>query len=109
MQEFKRGGARIIAHRAATQYLHSDTAQARLEASRSDLAPWIDAQTRLVPADDWLDGSQELVVGGVRLMLAHVGPAHTPEDLVVYLPAEKGAVRRRHRFSRPDSLRGPGQ
>jgi glyoxylase-like metal-dependent hydrolase (beta-lactamase superfamily II) len=89
LQEFKRGGARIIAHRAATQYLHSDTAQARLAASRSDLAPWIDAQTRLVPADDWLDGSQDLVVGGVRLVLAHVGPAHTPEDLVVYLPAEK--------------------
>ena len=42
-----------------------------------------------MPADDWLDGSQELVVGGVRLVLAHVGPAHTPEDLVVYLPAER--------------------
>ncbi|MBA3773552.1 MAG: MBL fold metallo-hydrolase [Ramlibacter sp.] len=89
LQEFKRGGARVIAHRAAREYLQSDTAQSRLAASRSELAPWIDAQTRLVPADEWLDGSRELVVGGVRLVLAHVGPAHTPEDLVVYLPAEK--------------------
>lgn len=89
LQEFKRGGARVIAHRAARDYLQSDTAQSRLAASRSELAPWIDAQTRLVPADQWLDGSRELVVGGVRFVLAHVGPAHTPEDLVVYLPAEK--------------------
>jgi glyoxylase-like metal-dependent hydrolase (beta-lactamase superfamily II) len=89
LQEFQRAGARIIAHQAAREYMQSDTARSRLEASRSELAPWIDAQTRLVAADEWLAGSRELVVGGVRLLLTHVGPAHTPEDLVVLLPAEK--------------------
>jgi glyoxylase-like metal-dependent hydrolase (beta-lactamase superfamily II) len=89
LQEFKRAGARIIAQRAGLEYLNSDTAQSRLEASRKDLAPWIDADTRLVPADEWIDGPRELVVGGVRLLLQPVGPAHTPEDLVVFLPAEK--------------------
>jgi len=89
LQEFKRAGARIIAHRAALEYLNSDTALSRLAASRVDLAPWIDADTHLVPADEWIDGPCELVVGGVRLLLQPVGPAHTPEDLVVFLPSEK--------------------
>ena len=47
------------------------------------------AHTHLVAADEWLDNERELVVGGVRLLLQPVGPAHTPEDLVVFLPQEK--------------------
>ncbi len=89
LQEFKRAGAKIIAHRGGLEYLNSDTARKRLEASRVELAPWIDAGTHLVPADEWIDGPRELVIGGVRLLLQPVGPAHTPEDLVVFLPAEK--------------------
>jgi glyoxylase-like metal-dependent hydrolase (beta-lactamase superfamily II) len=89
LQEFKRAGARIIAHRAALEYLNSETARSRLEVSRKDLAPWVDAQTQLVPADEWIDGPRELVVGGVPLLLQPVGPAHTPEDTVVFLPGEK--------------------
>jgi glyoxylase-like metal-dependent hydrolase (beta-lactamase superfamily II) len=89
LQEFRQAGARIIAHRAALEYLNSDTARQRLEVSRTDLAPWIDAQTQLVVPDQWVDGATELVVGGVRLQLQPVGPAHTPEDLVVLLPAER--------------------
>lgn len=89
LQEFKRAGAKIIAHQAAREYLNSDTAQSRLIASRTDLAPWIDAKTRLVPADEWIDGPRDLDIGGVKLLLRPVGPAHTPEDLVVFLPSEK--------------------
>jgi glyoxylase-like metal-dependent hydrolase (beta-lactamase superfamily II) len=89
LQVFKALGARILAHRAARSYLHSDTARLRLQASRQELAPWIDASTELVEADQWLDADQELLVGGLRLQVRHVGPAHTPEDLVVYLPQER--------------------
>ena len=89
LQEFQRAGARIIAHRGALNYLNSELAESRLMASRNELAPWIDAQTRLVAADEWVDSRRELVIGGVRLVLLPVGPAHTPEDLIVYLPAEK--------------------
>jgi len=88
LQEFKRAGATIIAHRGGLEYLHSETAQSRLAASRAELAPWIDADTTLVPADEWIDGPRDLVIGGVKLLLQPVGPAHTPEDLVVFLPAE---------------------
>lgn len=89
LQEFKRAGARVLAHQAGREYLHSDTARSRLEQSRIDLAPWIDAQTQLVPADEWIDGPRELLLGGVRLLIQPVGPAHTPEDTMVFLPSEK--------------------
>lgn len=89
LQVFKANGARILAHRAARDYLQSDTARLRLEASRQELAPWVDAQTRLVEADDWLDGDRTLTVGGVPMQIRHLGPSHTPEDLAVYLPRQK--------------------
>lgn len=89
LQEFRKRGAKIIAHRGALEYLNSETAASRLQVSRTDLAPWIDAQTQLVPADQWIDGPTELEVGGTKLLVRPVGPAHTPEDLVVLLPAEK--------------------
>lgn len=89
LQEFKRVGATIVAHRGGMDYLNSDTAAARLAASRVELAPWIDADTHLVPADRWIDGPTDLVVGGVRLEIIPVGPAHTPEDVVIWLPSEK--------------------
>lgn len=88
LQEFRKRGARIVAQRRALEYIHSDTAAARLRASRTELAPWIDTTTELVVPDEWIDGATELIVGNVRLVMQPVGPAHTPEDLVVQLPAE---------------------
>ncbi len=89
LQAFKAVGARIIAHRAALEYLNSDNARLRLEASRQELAPWVDAATLLISADEWLDGPRDLNVGGVRFQIKPVGPSHTPEDLAIYLPQEK--------------------
>ncbi|WP_297653141.1 MBL fold metallo-hydrolase [Hydrogenophaga sp.] len=89
LQHFKALGAQIIAHGASREYIQSDTARLRLEASRTDLAPWIDAQTRIVPADVWIDGPTALKVGGVVFDLVPVGPSHTPEDLAVFVPSEK--------------------
>lgn len=89
LQSFKAVGARVIAQQAGREYLNSDTARLRLQASRTDLAPWIDEKTRLVEADEWFDGPRDLVVGGVLLRIVPVGPAHTPEDVVIYLPSEK--------------------
>jgi glyoxylase-like metal-dependent hydrolase (beta-lactamase superfamily II) len=84
LQAFKALGATIIARRAGLAYLNSDTAQLRLAASREELFPWIDEHTRLVPADRWLDADTVLELGGERFHIHHVGPAHTPEDLVVH-------------------------
>jgi len=89
LQAFVDAGARVIAHRAALAYLNSDTARLRLQASQAELAPWIDEDTRLVPADEWITQRQVLQVGGVEFVLEPLGPAHTPEDLVVWLPAQR--------------------
>ncbi|NDE41890.1 MAG: MBL fold metallo-hydrolase, partial [Betaproteobacteria bacterium] len=89
LQTFKALGARIWAHQDARDYLRSDTAELRLRASREQLAPWINADTRLVEADEWLGAERELWLGGVQIVIKPMGPAHTPEDLVVYLPQEK--------------------
>jgi glyoxylase-like metal-dependent hydrolase (beta-lactamase superfamily II) len=93
LQVFHDAGATIIAHTLGRQYLNSDTARLRLLASRQDLFPWIDDQTHLQPADQWVgvpDGGghadTELTLGGTRFLLRPAGPAHTPEDLVIYLP-----------------------
>jgi len=89
LQAFKAQGARIIAHGAAREYLNSETARLRLEVSREELAPWVNDETRLVEADEWLAGDKTLKIGGMEFQIKIVGPSHTPEDLVVYLPGEK--------------------
>ncbi len=89
LQVFKALGARIIAHGAAREYMNSDTARLRLEVSRVELAPWVNDETRLVEADEWLEGDKTLKIGGMEFQIRIVGPSHTPEDLVVYMPGEK--------------------
>ena len=89
LQAFKAAGAAITAHEGGKLYLNSDTAALRLRASREELAPWIDGQTRLVAADRWLSGPLQFTAGGVEFLLQPAGPAHTPEDLVVYLPQQR--------------------
>jgi len=89
LQVFKDLGVHVVAHAAAREYLTSDTARLRLESSRQELWPWVDEKTRLVAADEWLHGSKTLRVGGVQFDIKPVGPSHTAEDLVVYLPQQK--------------------
>jgi glyoxylase-like metal-dependent hydrolase (beta-lactamase superfamily II) len=89
LQAFKAAGAKIMAHGAAKVYLNSDTAGLRLEASRQELAPWINAQTHLVEADEWITGDTDLTLGGIAFQIRPVGPAHTPEDIAIYMPSEK--------------------
>jgi glyoxylase-like metal-dependent hydrolase (beta-lactamase superfamily II) len=83
LQVFKDAGAVVIGQQAGREYLLSDTARLRLDASRNELFPWVDEKTRLVAADRWLAADDVLELGGERFLLRHAGPAHTPEDLVV--------------------------
>jgi glyoxylase-like metal-dependent hydrolase (beta-lactamase superfamily II) len=89
LQVFKAQGARIVAHAAAREYLTSETARLRLQASRQELWPWVDEHTRLVPADEWLSEGKRLKVGDMTFQIVPVGPSHTAEDLVVYIPERK--------------------
>lgn len=89
LQTLKAAGAKILAHEAARVYLNSDTARLRLEASRQELAPWVNKDTRLVAADEWIDSDRSITVGGIVFEIKRVGPSHTPEDIAIYLPSEK--------------------
>lgn len=89
LQVFKEAGATVIAERHGQEYLNSETAALRLKASRTDLAPWIDAQTRLVPADRWIDSDLDLTIGGTLFQLRRVGPSHTEDDVAIFLPGER--------------------
>ena len=87
LQVFKALGAKIIGNGLAKEYIHSETAKLRLEASRTELAPWINAATQLVNADEWISADgMRMTIGGVEFQLQHMGPAHTPEDTAVFLP-----------------------
>jgi glyoxylase-like metal-dependent hydrolase (beta-lactamase superfamily II) len=89
LQSFQKIGAKIIAHPAAKEYLNSETAKQRLAASRAELAPWVDENTNLVEADSWLPSETKLNLSGLELVVKPVGPAHTPEDLVIFFPKDK--------------------
>lgn len=41
------------------------------------------ARDRLFTADYWIDSHAGFTLGGVRFELSHLGPAHSPEDLIV--------------------------
>ena len=88
-QSFKAIGAEIWAHAAGRASLTADLAQQRLAQRRADLFPWVDENTRLVPADRWLafdpDGELRFELGGVRFRLLDVGGAHSPEDLMMFV------------------------
>jgi len=89
LQEFKNVGAKIYAQGEGRNYISSETARQRLIASRTDFAPWVNASTHLISADAWIDQSFMLTVGGVEFKIRRVGPAHAPEDLIIYVPSER--------------------
>ena len=89
LQEFKKTGAKIYAQGEGRNYLSSETAKQRLIASRMDFAPWVNENTKLIAADIWIDQKAKLNIGGIEFFISRVGPAHAPEDLMVYVPSEK--------------------
>ena len=89
LQEFQKIGAKIYAQGEGRNYLSSETAKQRLIASRMDFAPWVNTNTKLISADVWIDQNMKLSIGGVDFLISRVGPAHAPEDLLVYVPSEK--------------------
>ena len=89
LQEFKKIGAKIYAQGEGRSYISSETAKQRLIASRVDFAPWVDSLTQLIPADVWITERYTLTVGSVQFKIGRVGPAHAPEDLIIFVPSEK--------------------
>jgi glyoxylase-like metal-dependent hydrolase (beta-lactamase superfamily II) len=89
LQAFHEVGAQIWAHRNAEIYLASDLAVSRLAQRRVELPAWIDANTRVVPPDFWLDGDTDFRLGGVTFQLIYTGGAHSPEDLLMFVVEDR--------------------
>ena len=85
LQAFKALGAEVWAHANGRAALASDAAAARLQQRREDLSPWVDAGFRAIPADTWLAGDTDFRLGGLTFQLRFSGPAHSAEDLVMYV------------------------
>ncbi|MEP7070615.1 MAG: MBL fold metallo-hydrolase [Usitatibacter sp.] len=88
LEPLKDAGADIWAHAAARDYLESGEAERRREQRARDLFPWVSDSMRLVRPDRWLDERTEFTLGAVRFEIYHLGPAHSPEDVIVVLPGE---------------------
>ena len=88
LEPLKQAGADIWAHRAALAYLDGGEAERRLEQRARDLFPWVDEKMAIVRADRWLDDQARFTLGGVRFEVQHMGPAHSPEDVIVVVPQE---------------------
>jgi glyoxylase-like metal-dependent hydrolase (beta-lactamase superfamily II) len=84
----KAAGAEVWAQRRALEYFDNGEAERRLAQRARDLGPWVDEGTPLVRADRWLDTDEAFSLGGVRFQVAWMGPAHSPEDLIVVVPDE---------------------
>jgi glyoxylase-like metal-dependent hydrolase (beta-lactamase superfamily II) len=89
LQSLQGDGVQIWAHAAGRESLGSDLARSRLEQRRNDLSPYVDANTRLVGADRWLefrDGAPiDFTFGGVKMRLIDVSGAHSPEDIMLFV------------------------
>jgi glyoxylase-like metal-dependent hydrolase (beta-lactamase superfamily II) len=84
---FKSQGAAILASKEAERVMREMGAQ-QLEANKALLKEKADSTVLTYPTElitDW----RELKLGKTAVQLLHFGPAHTPGDLVVWLPQQK--------------------
>ena len=87
-QAFDGSGAEVIAPEGAARYLEGEVAEQRLRERRVSLAPWVDADTRIVLPDRYLSGEERFSLGGVDLRVVNVGSAHSEGDLVLFVETD---------------------
>jgi glyoxylase-like metal-dependent hydrolase (beta-lactamase superfamily II) len=84
----KEAGADIWAQKAALEYLNGGEAERRREQRAKDLFPWVEEAMPIVRADHWIDEAESFTLGHVAFEIQHMGPAHSPEDVIVVVPSE---------------------
>ena len=93
LQAFKARGVEIWGHENGRDELRSDEAQQRLAQRKVALAPWVNENTRLIPADRWLHFDQSRVIpfasGGMHFRIIDVSGAHSSSDIMLYVEEEK--------------------
>jgi len=89
LQEFKAIGAEIWAHRKGQIYSTSGQAHERLVQRRTDLFPWVDEHTQVIPADLWIDGDTSFRMGGITFRIVYAEGAHSPEDVLLFVEGDR--------------------
>lgn len=89
LQAFKALGAQVWAHEGAKTYLNSPGKEARLAQRREELFPWVDENTRIITPDTWISGDTDFELGGFHFQVRHVGPAHSDEDLAMFVQEDR--------------------
>jgi glyoxylase-like metal-dependent hydrolase (beta-lactamase superfamily II) len=84
---FKSAGAKILAHREADRVMR-DAGETQIETNKTLLRERA-AGTTLTYPDELVDGKREIKLGNTVVQLLHFGQAHTPGDMVVWLPQQK--------------------
>ncbi len=86
LQVFKDQGAEIWSHQASKGTLDTEATRLRFEQRKEILGQWINDRTqRFIAPDLWLAGDTDFELGGVHFQLRHVGPAHSAEDMAMYV------------------------
>lgn len=85
-QAFTDQGIPVTAHKWVTEnYLKSDAPSARLIERRQSLFPWVNESSKITQPDELISDEVVFTVGGLTFRVFHTGPAHTPEDLMMYV------------------------
>lgn len=85
---FQAQGVQLIAHAAGEADMRNRSRE-QLEALRAVLGPRADGTEPVWPTR-WLRGTDEVLeLGGVRFEFKHRGGAHTPGDMLVWLPGQQ--------------------
>lgn len=84
---WKEQGAEIIAHKDAAEEIktHGEAILARMQQGRKDKS----LGSSLVMPDKTFEDRLDLSMGGRKIVALNLGPAHSPGDILVWLPEEK--------------------
>jgi glyoxylase-like metal-dependent hydrolase (beta-lactamase superfamily II) len=88
LQAFAKPGGppvQVWADERVRDYLASDAPAARLVERKESLYPWVNDKTRAVAPDTYVSGDTVFKLGGLTFHVLRAGPAHTPEDLMLFV------------------------
>jgi glyoxylase-like metal-dependent hydrolase (beta-lactamase superfamily II) len=93
LQSLKAQGAEIWAHENGRDTLGSQEVRDRLAQRKEALAPWVNDDTRLLPADRWLDFNDGKTVrfemGGLHFLVIDTSGAHSNDDVMLAVEEDK--------------------
>ncbi|MDM7274439.1 MBL fold metallo-hydrolase [Sulfurihydrogenibium azorense] len=85
---FKQAGATVIAHKKLNEFYNSPEAKMTLEVSNQRFGG-LYKNVKLIPADVEVSDKKDLKVGEYEISIISMTPAHTNNDIVVFVKNEK--------------------